>query len=46
MTFLDMWLAAKAGVWANNDAHYNNPAYDKLVNDAREKDAARERRCS
>lgn len=43
MTFLDMWLAGEgSGVWANNDAHYNNPAYDKLVNDAKvEKDAAK-----
>lgn len=43
MTFLDMWLSGSgSGVWGNNDAHYNNPAYDKLVNDAKvEQDGAK-----
>lgn len=32
MTFLDMWLSGEgAGVWGNNDAHYSNPEYDKLI---------------
>lgn len=36
MTFLDMWLAGTGeGVWGNNDAHYNNPEYDKLINAAK-----------
>lgn len=36
MTFLDMWVSGEgAGVWGNNDAHYSNPAYDKLIADAK-----------
>lgn len=36
MTFLDMWVSGTGtGVWGNNDAHYNNPAYDKLIADAK-----------
>ena len=43
MTFLDMWLSGSgSGVWGNNDAHYNNPEYDKLVNAAKiEQDGAK-----
>lgn len=36
MTFLDMWVSGEgSGVWGNNDAHYNNPDYDKLIADAK-----------
>ena len=36
MTFLDMWVSGEGpGVWGNNDAHYDNPAYDKLIADAK-----------
>lgn len=36
MTFLDMWVSGTGtGVWGNNDAHYSNPAYDKLIADAK-----------
>lgn len=36
MTMLDMWVAGSGtGVWGNNDAHYNNPEYDKLIKDAK-----------
>ena len=32
MTFLDMWVSGEGpGVWGNNDAHYDNPEYDKLI---------------
>lgn len=36
MTMLDMWVSGTGtGVWGNNDAHYNNPEYDKLIRDAK-----------
>lgn len=36
MTMLDMWVSGTGeGVWGNNDAHYNNPEYDKLIKAAK-----------
>lgn len=36
MSFLDMWVSGEGeGVWANNDAHYKNEEYDKLIKGAK-----------
>ncbi|NLB21769.1 MAG: peptide ABC transporter substrate-binding protein, partial [Clostridium sp.] len=36
MTFLDMWVSGEGpGVWGNNDAHYDNPEYDRLIAEAK-----------
>lgn len=36
MTFLDMWVSGEGpGVWGNNDAHYDNPEYDALIEGAK-----------
>ena len=36
MTFLDMCVSGEgAGVWGNNDAHYDNPEYDALIASAK-----------
>ncbi|KAF5066077.1 Oligopeptide-binding protein OppA [anaerobic digester metagenome] len=44
MTFLDMWVSGQdnVAIWGNNDAHYDNPEYDKLIASAKiELDAAK-----
>lgn len=42
MTFLDMWVTGSGTAWGNNNAHYSNPEYDKLVNGAKvEQDMAK-----
>ncbi|MCL5677233.1 MAG: peptide ABC transporter substrate-binding protein [Firmicutes bacterium] len=35
MTFIDLWHSMPADNPGNNSAFYNNPAYDKLVDDAK-----------